>query len=549
MRDVRAETIHTWVAEHRVVVFRGLRAFDKRDMPAIARRLGPLLAWPFGSINELVPARTPQNYLYTNHEVPLHWDGAFVGSIPRYLFFHCLEAPDVDGGETVFVDTTRVWNGVDEATRHRWRSLTFVYETEKVAHYGGRFEAGVVATHPYTRETILRFAEPVDDLNPVTVTARGGGDSTNAIAELQRALSSEDAVLEHAWTNGDVVVADNHALLHGRRAFAGGERRHIRRINVLGPERSLWRAVQDSIRIRRPEFMVAELPILLVPMLVAARSPMSVGLIAEVTALFFLLFHFGDMINCFADRDLDAVYKTHLSEAVYGLGVRNVIGQMAITVVAALGLAVHVALRTGRPEIVGLVLFGLALGSQYSVGPLRLKSRGVWQVLCLWAVIFVGPMLLVLRTVGDAITWPLVTLVLAYGALQEGIILVNTAEDLPEDRGADIRTAAVALGLRRCVVVASTMVALFGAIVIATFGWMARAASRDVAVVVAPLCVACGWVTWEITRIGRRVDGADEAAAIEKMRPLARRMPLWITATAWTSLWAAAWVASARSGS
>jgi len=260
-----------------------------------------------------------------------------------------------------------------------------------------------------------------------------------------------------------------------------------------------------------------------------------------------LLFHFGDMINCFADRELDAVYKTSLSEAVYGLGTRNVVAQMAITVVAAVVLAGHVAWQTGRPEIVGLVVFGLALGAQYSVGPLRLKARGLWQVLCLWAVIFVGPMLLVVRTVGDAVAWPVVALVGAYGALQQGIILVNTAEDLPEDRAANLRTSAVALGLRGCLRLATSMVGIFGAAVVVLFAWMARRGGRDVALAVLPLCIAWGWVTWEIARIGSRVKGADEAAAIKAMRPRARRMPLWITATAWTSLWAAAWVGHAWS--
>ena len=71
--------------------------------------------------------------------MPLHSDGAFLGKVPRYLFFHCVEAPVAAGGETLFVDTTRVWAAADVATRDRWRALRFVYETDAVAHYGGRF--------------------------------------------------------------------------------------------------------------------------------------------------------------------------------------------------------------------------------------------------------------------------------------------------------------------------------------------------------------------------------------------------------------------------
>lgn len=533
--ELDPETLHAWVREHRVLVIRGLKSFPKRDMPRAARQLGPLLAWKFGAINELVPDKDAKNYLYTNREVPLHWDGAFFGKVPCYLFFHCLEAPDVDGGETIFVDTTLVWGAADDETRDRWRSLTFVYETDKVAHYGGRFESRVVSQHPTTHETVIRFAEPVDDLNPVTVHAKDLGplDSAKMITELRHALAQQHAVLEHAWEKGDVVIADNHSLLHGRAAFEGGERRHIRRINILGSDRTWRNDVTDSIRIRRPEFMVAEIPILLIPMLLAWRAGTRASVIAELVALFFLLFHFGDMINCFADRDLDAVYKTRLSEAVFGLGPRNVLWQITITVLAAIGLSVHLASVTGHDDLVLLVLFGLSLGAQYSVGPIRFKSRGVLQVLALIAVIFVGPMLLVARTLGSTLEWPLLALIAAYGAMQEGIILINTAEDLPEDRADAIRTTAVALGLRGCIALALAMVGVCGALVIALFARMGHTAA------VVPLCAAWVWVVWEISRIATVVRGRDEVAAIKAFRPLARRMPLWITATAWTSLWAA----------
>jgi alpha-ketoglutarate-dependent taurine dioxygenase len=549
------ETLHRWVTTHRVLVLRGLAAVEKRHLPAAARRLGPLLAWSFGAINELRPQKDTKSYLFTNREVPLHWDGAFVGRIPRYLFFHCLEAPEVDGGETVFVNTTRVWERADPATRDRWRSLRFIYETERVVHYGGRFESPVVAEHPFTHETVLRFAEPVDDLNPVAVRAEGLDplESARRITELQTALATPEAVLLHAWRPGDVVLGDNHALLHGRRPFPGGERRHLRRINICGPERTWRDALLDSVRIRRPEFMVAELPILLIPALLSGGiARLGAASFAELSILFFLLFHFGDMINCLADRDLDAVYKTHLSEAVYGLGVRNVEAQLRLTVLGAVALAAHLAVVTARPEIVLLVVVGLALGAAYSVGPLRLKSRGILQVLCLWAVIFVGPMLLVARTLGASLATPLLALVLSYGAMQEGIILMNTAEDLPEDRAWSLRTTADALGLDGCLLLSVTMVGAGGLATIGSLGWLgslATPAHGSIALGVVPLVGAWAWVTWEIGRTWhavRALRGRPLADAIAALRPRARRMPLWITATAWTSLWAAVWASALR---
>ncbi len=68
------------------------------------------------------------------------------------------------------------------------------------------------------------------------------------------------------------IIADNHALLHGRNAFVHAAPRHIRRVNVHDPGRTLFDDVRAAIRIRRPEFMVAEIPILLAPaLLLSAR--------------------------------------------------------------------------------------------------------------------------------------------------------------------------------------------------------------------------------------------------------------------------------------
>ncbi len=151
-----------WVAAKRVVVFRGLAPIDKRDLPAAARRLGPLQIWPFGAVNELKVDAEKKNYLFSNGPVPLHYDGAFAGKVPRYLFFQCVAAPgEGAGGETTFVDTTRVWAAADDATKDRLRALTFTYETERVVHYGGRFPPQPVVPRaiPHTGETVLRFAE------------------------------------------------------------------------------------------------------------------------------------------------------------------------------------------------------------------------------------------------------------------------------------------------------------------------------------------------------------------------------------------------------
>lgn len=539
--------VHAWVAAHRVVVIRGLAAMTKPSLPLAARALGPLQPWAFGAVNELVPDDAAKNYLYTRRAVPLHWDGAFAGKIPRYLFFQCVAAGDPDaGGETVFVDTTRVWQRADTVTRDRWRALTFAYETDRVAHYGGRFTARVVAQHPHTHETTLRFAEPVDDLNPVHVSAVGLSplESAAQITALRAQLDDPAVTLCHAWNPGDVVIADNHALLHGRRAFSRSAPRHLRRVNVHDPGRTVADAWRDAARIRRPEFMVAEVPIMLIPMLWVARawSPLTSWTFGEAALLFVLLFHFGDMVNCLADRDLDAVYKTRQSEAVYGLGVRHVAWQIALTALTAVALAAHLSWLLARWEISGLVLAGLALGHQYSYGPVRAKGLGVLQVPTLCAVIFVGPMLLVATVLTPAPPSALLALIAGYAVMQQGLILVNTAEDLPEDTDAGIRTAAVSLGASRCLALAVAMVALGGAAVVGLVGHALLANTRVLAGL--PMLAAWAWALTSVWNTWRAVRDRADGDVVAAIRPRARWMPAWIAATAWGTL-LAVWAARA----
>ena len=53
------------------------------------------------------------------------------------------------------------------------------------------------------------------------------------IAEVSALLRKPECFAAHAWRAGDVLIADNHALLHGRNAFLHAASRRLRRINIL----------------------------------------------------------------------------------------------------------------------------------------------------------------------------------------------------------------------------------------------------------------------------------------------------------------------------
>ena len=296
--------------------------------------------------------------------------------------------------------------------------------------------------------------------------------------------------------------------------------------------------LKNLLLIRRLEFRIAEIPILAIPVLLSVSSGAAFRTASfwEGVFLFFLLFAFGDMINCLADRDLDAVYKKSLSQAVYGLGVPFVKFQVGAACVVAALIAAHLSWRLDRWALLGMVIVGLALGAAYSVAPVRLKGRGVAGLICLWAIIFVGPMLLASLLVRPDFLADVTAVALAFGTLQMGVTLVNTAEDYPEDREAGVRTSVIALGLERGIRIALLLVLVGGACLLGLLGRRLIAGGTGVGLLFAllPATAAFVFVAFRIGRLGSAMHSASLEQQIALVKRSAKEVPLWFTVNAWS---------------
>jgi alpha-ketoglutarate-dependent taurine dioxygenase len=224
------------IENHRVVIMRGFAPLAGDAFPTFCKEFGSILEWDFGAVNDLRVKADARNYLYTNHDVPFHWDGAFVSRAPHYIIFHCDIAPLAgSGGETLFCDTTRLLAHASAEVKELWKRIVITYTTEKIVHYGGTFTSPIMGQHPLNARPVLRYAEPVDDINPVRLVIEGldGMDQQEFIEDMRLRLNNERCCYSHRWVTGDLVIADNYTLLHGRRAFTESVQRHIRRVNVI----------------------------------------------------------------------------------------------------------------------------------------------------------------------------------------------------------------------------------------------------------------------------------------------------------------------------
>ena len=315
---------------------------------------------------------------------------------------------------------------------------------------------------------------------------------------------------------------------------------------------TFWNWLVYSLRIRRVEYRIAELPIFLMPMLLTIDSAAAFNSAGfwEGLLVFFFLFAFGDLVNCLADRDLDAHYKPQLTEAVYGLGVRGVIIQAVVSAAAAILISVHLAWLLNRPLLVPLVICGVILAWAYSVEPVRLKGRGLWQLVFYWLGLFAGPMIFVAAIFAWPIAVEVILFSLAFGLLQTGVILVNTAEDFPEDRELGVCTVIVYTGIRKGMWLALILTLLgWGMLLASIFGisFQAEMSRQSILVASGPLLVLGIAVTISLLKLALSIP-ATEPEGIALVKRAARLVPAWMTGVALTSLWACGVLFWFRSG-
>ncbi|MEV4436768.1 TauD/TfdA family dioxygenase [Streptomyces sp. NPDC049585] len=238
--DLPVERLRELARAHHLLLLRGFAGpRDADELTEYCTRWGEIGMWPYGPVLELVEHEQPVDHIFDHRYVPLHWDGMYREEIAEFQIFHCVTAPgEHEGGRTTFSQTEAVLRTADPAHRRLWEQVTGRYSRD-ASQYAGECLSPVVTTSP-AGYAVIRYNEPVPPgetfLNRPEL--RFSGVPEEQLAEfhrtLQAALHDARHLYAHAWRTGDVVVADNYTLLHGREAFASRSPRHLRRVHVLG---------------------------------------------------------------------------------------------------------------------------------------------------------------------------------------------------------------------------------------------------------------------------------------------------------------------------
>lgn len=241
LKDLDVESLRELFRKEQLVLLRGFDTFKNSDeFSDYCEFWGEISIWPFGKVLELIQQDNPQDHIFDNSYVPLHWDGMYRPQVPEYQIFHCVKAPLAgQGGRTTFSNTLLTLKNTSPEIKELWKKVTGNYQ-RKMEFYNSKTVSPIITKHPQHDFLVIRYNEPHSEMlghlvNPPELEFTGLSREEAEIFHhsLKQALYDPSNFYAHEWQTGDVVIADNFSLLHGREEFIAKSPRHIRRVQVL----------------------------------------------------------------------------------------------------------------------------------------------------------------------------------------------------------------------------------------------------------------------------------------------------------------------------
>jgi alpha-ketoglutarate-dependent taurine dioxygenase len=160
-----------------------------------------------------------------------HADATFTAAPPAYTMLSAQVVPD-RGGATSFANQQAAYEFVDSAWRERLETLRAVHLPGRLARQRAPWLTG--ATHPVVRVDPVTgrrslfvnpgFTRRFEDLSPAA--------SRPGLRYLFQLALAPPVCWDHHWSEGELVVWDNRALLHRAHHDFGAEARVMTRVTV-----------------------------------------------------------------------------------------------------------------------------------------------------------------------------------------------------------------------------------------------------------------------------------------------------------------------------
>ena len=202
-------------------------------LESVARYFGPVRQTHFGSLFDIRSkpedrTGSGQNIGSTaaNSQAP-HSDETWRHGPPGINLFHCLRAHPAGEGASIFVDGIGAAQALRQEDPESFKllaSIPLVFSAERNAQERFSARATVIAIDGDGEIRGIRITDRT--LPPLDLPLELIEPAYRALGEFYRLLLSPQRCFEYLLQPGELVVFDNHRVLHGRRAFdpLAGER-------------------------------------------------------------------------------------------------------------------------------------------------------------------------------------------------------------------------------------------------------------------------------------------------------------------------------------
>lgn len=223
-----------WDRRHLLLV-RG-QELSGEDQVAFVTRFGPMV--PEKALWAYVSNIRPDG-IVREGALPFHSDFAFAREATLGISLHALAMPP-DGAPTLFANAVRAARLLPPALRRRLEGRTVVnlfdfqlpsdhlMREGEVSPGSPRAEHPVLGIHPRTGVEVVM----ANHMHSDRIVGLPGPESRALLDELFAVLYDDGNVVEHRWEVGDLVLWDNIALHHGRRAIPLDQPRTLQRVTL-----------------------------------------------------------------------------------------------------------------------------------------------------------------------------------------------------------------------------------------------------------------------------------------------------------------------------
>lgn len=236
--------------EHKLLVLRDQK-LDPASFTAAARALGELDLYPYaqpipGSPHVVAVVKEPEDE--SNFGGDWHTDTAYVAAPPAITLLYAVEVPEY-GGDTLYADTVRAFEGCSEAFKSTLRRLVG-HNTASLVHQADGGYAGVtgqsvslkaadreteadhplVVAHPETGREALFFSL----IHTSHFQGMTRPESLPLLQALHARVIAPENVSRLHWREGTLAIWDNRSVQHYPLNDYPGKRREMHRIILKG---------------------------------------------------------------------------------------------------------------------------------------------------------------------------------------------------------------------------------------------------------------------------------------------------------------------------